>query len=829
MAEAINRTFGLESAREASLRKGPGVSSVLYAILVAVAAAGSAAGAAQAESWDDRLRAIDLGAAPAWAGWQGATLQMAQADEAQPFAIAAQPLTAALDAFSDQTGLSFAYTTSQLEGVASNGVTGTFTPREALAQLLTGTGVTFRFTGSETVSLNRTVVEESGEEGLRRLGPVTVTATRVERPISAIPGSVTVIDADEVEVQRQISPSIQRMIRRAAPGFQGGTGNQTGGNTLRGRSALVLQDGVPQQPQLRGSGRAWSSTDPRHIERIEVVRTANAAFGFGGAGGSINIITRRPTSEEPLITFEVGTAFQPHEAELDAFSREAYAAIEGREGEFDYLFSGSFRDTGKAFDAEGDRVPDDETEFGSDIYSFQGILGWRPKSERSVELKLNYFREQQQDSGRTMGANAIVGERKADAVPEELPFQDPWQSFNALLTYNEQDVFGSDLTVSGFFQRSDNDRSQDFQTGVGTQVRGKDTRIDQRVGTRLNIETPLPFGLALVWGGDFVSNFNSELIDDEVSGRDLGFRPDVTQNNLAGFAQLDIPFGDFLLTGGVRHERFFVDFDDVVYFEGRSFSGGNINYNETLFNVGLVYYVTDAAELFAGFSQGLDVSEPGRASSSGLGLDSVDQIELAPAVTDSYEVGARYLGARWDASLTGFFTDSELSSRTINPGGALALAVPLRQPERVWGVEATLNVDVTEQWRVGGIAAYQDGEREVDGDTRELQSNLIQPFRLAGYLEYDPFPWLSTELNFEYAPGSDRFPGSTAFGEGETTDLFLMDFAATARSDYGDFLLGVENLLNRQYISPGGEATNIPRFYFAQPGRTVRLAYRLQF
>lgn len=826
MAKAIYRTCK-ETA--ADPRRGRGASNLFCAALLALTAAAGHAGSAQAENWNDRLRAIDRGAQPDWSGWQGATLQIAQAEEARSFAIDAQPLTAALDAFSDQTGLSFAYTTSQLEGVDSNGVTGRFTPREALTQLLAGTGVAFRFTGSETVSLNRTVVEESGEEGLRRLGPVTVTATRVERPVSAIPGSVTVIDADEVEVQRQISPSIQRMIRRAAPGFQGGTGTQTGGNTLRGRSALVLQDGVPQLPQLRTSGRNWSSTDPRHIERIEVVRTANAALGFGGAGGSINIITRRPTSEEPLITLEVGTAFQPHELELDAFSREAYASIEGREGAFDYLFSGSFRDTGNAFDADGDRVPDSETEFGSNIYSFQGVLGWRPESERSVELKLNYFREQHQDGGRTEGANAIVGERKADAVPEERPFQDPWQSFNALLTYKEQDIFGSDLSVSGFFQRSDNERLAEFQVDPVTFVRGEDKRIDQRIGTRLNIETPLPFGLALVWGGDFVSNFNSELIDDEVSGRDLGFRPDVTQNNLAGFVQLDIPFGDFLLTGGVRHERFFVDFDDVIYEDGRSFSGGNINYNETLFNAGLVYYVTDAAELFVGFSQGLDVSQPGRASSQGLGVDSVDQIELAPAVTDSYEVGARYLGARWDASLTGFFTDSELSSRTINPGGVLGLAIPLRQPERIWGVEATLNVDVTEQWRVGGIAAYQDGEREVDGDTRELQSNLVQPFRLAGYLEYDPFPWLSTELNFEYVPGSDRFPGSTAFGEGETTELFLLDFAATARSDYGDFLLGVENLLNRQYILPGSEAQNLPRFYFAQPGRTVRLAYRLQF
>ena len=80
-------------------------------------------------------------------------LEAAQAGEAQTFSIPSQPLASALDRFSEQTGVSFAYTTRQLEGIRSPGVAGTLQPGQALAQLLAGTGLTFRSTASDTVTL----------------------------------------------------------------------------------------------------------------------------------------------------------------------------------------------------------------------------------------------------------------------------------------------------------------------------------------------------------------------------------------------------------------------------------------------------------------------------------------------------------------------------------------------------------------------------------------------------------------------------------------------------------------------------------------------------
>ena len=79
-------------------------------------------------------------------------LQLVQApvkdkEAMQAFAIPAQALTPALDVFSQQSGVSFAYTSSELKGIQSRGVKGEFTPQQALEALLAGTGVSAQFSG----------------------------------------------------------------------------------------------------------------------------------------------------------------------------------------------------------------------------------------------------------------------------------------------------------------------------------------------------------------------------------------------------------------------------------------------------------------------------------------------------------------------------------------------------------------------------------------------------------------------------------------------------------------------------------------------------------
>ena len=322
MAKAIYRTCKEPAADS---RRGRGTSSLFCAALLAMTAAAGHAGSAQAESWNDRLRAIDRGAQPDWSGWQGATLQIAQAGEAQSFAIDAQPLTAALDAFSDQTGLSFAYTTSQLEGVDSNGVTGTFTPREALSQLLAGTGVTFRFTGAQTVSLTR-ASPRSGEDDVLELDPITVEGeggsggTGYRPPaetnvgidpfgssIREIPATVNVIPQQFIEdrAPRRLSELADYLPGVNLRETNGGTGNN--GVIIRGFS-----HGGGNEVSLNGQVQRIFNNQSRgfaNIERVEVLKgSAGVEAGVVEPGGVVNLVTKKPQRDAALVVSgEVGS------------------------------------------------------------------------------------------------------------------------------------------------------------------------------------------------------------------------------------------------------------------------------------------------------------------------------------------------------------------------------------------------------------------------------------------------------------------------------------------------------------------------------------------
>jgi iron complex outermembrane recepter protein len=89
--------------------------------------------------------------------------------------IPAQDLNAALLAFASRAGLQIFYDVQRVRGLRSAPLVGGFTPQQALTQLLTGTGIAYRFTGTNTVSL-----ETPGTgSGATQLDPVRVQANAV--------------------------------------------------------------------------------------------------------------------------------------------------------------------------------------------------------------------------------------------------------------------------------------------------------------------------------------------------------------------------------------------------------------------------------------------------------------------------------------------------------------------------------------------------------------------------------------------------------------------------------------------------------------------------
>jgi outer membrane cobalamin receptor len=124
---------------------------------------------------------------------------------------------------------------------------------------------------------------------------VVVASAYVDRPLSRVTDSVTVIDRADLDARQTETAS---EVLRLVPGFgvvaNGGRGALTSIFPRGGESdyTLVFVDGIALNSFGGGFDAAHLST--AGIDRIEVVRgPQSAVFGAGAIGGVVNIITRK--------------------------------------------------------------------------------------------------------------------------------------------------------------------------------------------------------------------------------------------------------------------------------------------------------------------------------------------------------------------------------------------------------------------------------------------------------------------------------------------------------------------------------------------------------
>ncbi|MGH8534412.1 MAG: TonB-dependent receptor plug domain-containing protein [Gammaproteobacteria bacterium] len=159
------------------------------------------------------------------------------------YAVAPQPLNGALTDFADQSNLKLMFPAELARGIASPGVTGALTRDQALARLLAGTGITYRYTSPDTVTLERsdplqdlvneakqplwvaeaekkkspsheankpTILEEmtvtaSPYDATRYNVPNATTATKTDTPIMETPLSIQVVPRAVIDDQQAIN------------------------------------------------------------------------------------------------------------------------------------------------------------------------------------------------------------------------------------------------------------------------------------------------------------------------------------------------------------------------------------------------------------------------------------------------------------------------------------------------------------------------------------------------------------------------------------------------------------------------------------------------
>ncbi|OQX87703.1 MAG: hypothetical protein B6D55_02480 [Candidatus Omnitrophica bacterium 4484_70.2] len=169
------------------------------------------------------------------------------------------------------------------------------------------------------------------QEKALKLGEVVVTATKQERLAKDTPAAVTVITSEDIE---KSGASTVAEVLKGVPGvtvydlYGVSSDVVLRGNYHAGHSygyTLILVDGMPQVSPDTGKAY-WDMIPLSNIERIEVVMGPGSALWGGNAvGGTINIITKKP-SEEPIA--QIATKFGEYGMRHHSF----YGQIMGDEG-----------------------------------------------------------------------------------------------------------------------------------------------------------------------------------------------------------------------------------------------------------------------------------------------------------------------------------------------------------------------------------------------------------------------------------------------------------------------------------------------------------------
>jgi len=231
----------------------------------------------------------------------GATQTQSQG-QAIRFDIPAGTLESTLTAFQKACGLEVRIPNDAMRTLASPGVSGIYSPEQALKQILKGTGVSYRFTDPANVTLEIRAESESVDvednSNLRLLSP------KYSEPLLDTPQTITVIPKEVIEEQ---GATTLRDVLRNVPGLTitaGEGGNPAGDNlTLRGFSARndIFVDGVRDiSPQSR---------DPFNLEQVAVVKGPGSVYtGRGSTGGSINLTNKTPSFRRALSgTLDIGS------------------------------------------------------------------------------------------------------------------------------------------------------------------------------------------------------------------------------------------------------------------------------------------------------------------------------------------------------------------------------------------------------------------------------------------------------------------------------------------------------------------------------------------
>lgn len=251
--------------------------------------------------------------------WSLALSAHAMADAPRQITVPAGDLIQALESLANQADVDLIYQADQLKGLRTSGLSGAFTPQQAVTELLEGTSLTLHedSTGALLITSDQpsAVSGDDPDAGPKAVSPgvtaegadqsdpdpdmglIVVTGSRIARPNMTSAGPISTVTSTEILQQAPVN--VEEIINRlpqAAPDSQQNYQDSDGRQRLKLRNlgferTLVLVDGLRLGTQ---NGQDTSIIPVSLIDRVDVLTGgASSVYGSDAVAGVINFVLKK--------------------------------------------------------------------------------------------------------------------------------------------------------------------------------------------------------------------------------------------------------------------------------------------------------------------------------------------------------------------------------------------------------------------------------------------------------------------------------------------------------------------------------------------------------
>ena len=597
--------------------------------------------------------------------------------------------------------------------------------------------------------------------------PVVVIGTRSRRLASNTPGTVSVIDAEQIETM--LATDIKDLIRfepgvsvptspsRFSLALSGAGRDGNSGFTIRGMGGdrvLIINDGVRLPAGFSFGAQAVGRggyNDLDLIKSVEILRgPASALYGSDGIAGAVAFTTKDPSD------FLIG------DQTFGARGRVAYnsadegwtegLALAGRSGSISGLLAYTRRDyqetenKGSVGGVGATRTQPNPQDFSSNAYL--GKLVWDIAPNHALRLTYDHL-DSEMDGDALSSRSATVlavtahDETQRDRVSGEWRFSD----FAGL----------SDGSVSLYWQDATT-RQYTFEDRTPAVDRARDVTFDNTVyGLAAQGSRVFGAGSAMqhrvTFGGDW-SMTTQEGVRDGVTppvGETFPVRAfPKTEFQLAGlFVQDEIELmgGALSIIPAVRYDWY--DLSPKVDAQFPAAASGQSD-DHISPKLGVVYWTGAHLGVFANYSLGFRAPSPMQVNNffenPVFGYRSIPNPNLSPETSESFEAGFRLrdidvAGGKMRLNTTAFATHyDDFIDQVVVAGSGIPGVDPLvyqyvnLTEVDIRGLEARADLYWDNGFSLIGSAAYAEGEQTTSGRRTDLAS--VDPVKLVAGLNY---------------------------------------------------------------------------------------------